>query len=88
MRATGQPASRTLTAVFASRGISRTSDVADVTLGTKLRRVPTDPDNPVSPAPPEAVRGRRVLVLSTAAVVLVLKLWVAATTFGTNDVRY
>ena len=27
-------------------------------------------------------------MLSTAAVVLVLKLWVSATTFGTNDVRY
>ena len=57
------------------------------TQDTKLPCVPTDPGNPISPAPPEAVRGRRVLVLSTAAVVLFLKLWVAATTFGTNDVR-
>ena len=40
------------------------------------------------PAPQEAVRRNRIAVLSTAAVVLILKLWVAATTFGTNDVRY
>jgi 4-amino-4-deoxy-L-arabinose transferase-like glycosyltransferase len=38
--------------------------------------------------PQAAVRRSRVLVLSTAAVVLLLKLWVAATTFGTNDVHY
>jgi 4-amino-4-deoxy-L-arabinose transferase-like glycosyltransferase len=50
--------------------------------------VAIDANPPQNPAPPEAVRGRRVLVLSTAAVVLILKLWVAATTFGTNDVRY
>ena len=47
-----------------------------------------DPGNPRNPAPPESVRGRRVLVLSVSAVVLFLKLWVAATTFGTNDVGY
>ena len=38
--------------------------------------------------PPEPVRKRRVLVLSVAVVVLFVKLWVAATTFGTNDVLY
>ena len=56
--------------------------------GTRLPRVTIDPDNPNNPAAPEAVRRSRVLVLSMAAVVLFLKLWVAATTFGTNDVRY
>jgi len=50
--------------------------------------VTIDTNPPKNRAPPEAVRGRRVLVLSTAAVVLILKLWVAATTFGTNDVRF
>ena len=37
---------------------------------------------------PEEVRRRRVLVLAVAVVVLALKLWVAANTFGTNDVGY
>ena len=46
------------------------------------------PDNLYNSAPPEPVRRRRVLVLTVAVVVLGLKLWVAATTFGTNDVHY
>jgi Dolichyl-phosphate-mannose-protein mannosyltransferase len=55
--------------------------------GTRLARVNTSADKPDNPVP-EPVRKRRVLVLSVAVVVLFLKLWVAATTFGTNDVLY
>lgn len=46
------------------------------------------PDNLYNSAPPEPVRRRWVLVLTVAVVVLGLKLWVAATTFGTDDVHY
>jgi hypothetical protein len=48
----------------------------------------TNPGDLGQPARLTAVRRSRILVLSTAAVVLFLKLWVAATTFGTNDVHY
>jgi hypothetical protein len=50
--------------------------------------VKTSPDKPDNPVLPEPVRNCRVLVLSVAVVVLFLKLWVAASTFGTNDVHY
>jgi 4-amino-4-deoxy-L-arabinose transferase-like glycosyltransferase len=48
----------------------------------------TTADKPDELARPELIRRRRVLVLCAAALALIPKLWMAATTFGTNDVLH